>query len=485
MKSLFNFLGIALLACTVLLSTSCKDDDGPTIDPGTGLNLADGFYLAASGVDPVSSAGLSSEQVEDDGFATQDRSGFVANYIYLTAGDYNLVNVTAKEVTSTIGLDSIMVISDEGSNCDFNDYTRIKTKTDGEAINVATEGLYKVSYDPTTSEMIMYQIVQPGIIGNATPNGWGADTPMTGSVTAAGGSFSVSDVILREGEMKLRFNCRWTINRRFNDADLFVFDNGYQMFTNFGGTASDLQPGAGNIQVALADEGIYTVTANWDPSDGWSLDLNKTGDAPMITFDPDDFRWAAIGDATAGGWDSDQNMYYKGEVDGVHTWYGVVTFADMGQFKFRANDAWDKELSGALTADGTDVTMTTTGGGNIDTPGAGAYFITIKTADEGATWTTSMTNAGWGIIGAATPTGWDSDTDMTADGFVDGVTTYSITIDLGADQFKFRANDGWDYNLGGDLMGLTADGDNLSVASAGTYTVTLSFDGETYTASVN
>ncbi len=482
MKSLFNFLSIAILACTVLLSTSCNDDE-VVIDPGTGLTLADGFYLASAGVDPVASAGLSSESVEDDGFATQDRNGFVTGFMFLSAGDYNLVSVTAREVTETIG-GTVATVTDEGSACDFNDYTLVATTTDGAAITVGTDGLYKVTYDPTTNEMTMYQIVQPGVIGNATPNGWGADTPLTGTATATGASFSVSDVTLREGEFKLRFNCRWTIDRRADPAAGFGFDNGYQMFTNFGGTATDLQPGASNIPLTIEEEGVYTITANWDPTGGWSLDLNKTGDVVAIDFDPAEHRWGAIGDATANAWDADRNMYYKGLVDEVHTWHGVITLAATGEFKFRINDDWFLDIGGALAADGVEVAMDK-GGANIASPGAGAYFVTIKTADEGETWTASMTNVGWGLIGAATPTGWDSDTDMTADGFVDGITTYSITIDLGADEYKFRANDDWAYNLGGDAAALEADGGNLSVATAGTYTVTLSYDGETYTSSIN
>lgn len=483
MKSLFKFFTLALLACSTLMMTSCGDDDGPTIDTGGDLQLGDGFYLAAAGADPVAAAGLSSEPVEDDGFAAQDRSGFVAGYMFLAAGNYNLTDVKDKEISATLGGDAT-VVTDEGSACDFNDYTLVSNvAAGGAAINVATDGLYKVSYDPTTAEMVMYQIIQPSVIGNATPNGWGADTPMTGSATADGGSFSVSGVELRAGEFKMRFNCRWTVDRRLDSAAGFGFDNGYQMFNNFGGTASNLETGGSNIPLALEDEGIYTITANWSPTGGWSLDLNKTGDVAPITFDPAEHRWGAIGDATANGWDADRNMYYKGEIDGAHTWLGVITLADAGEFKFRINDDWFLDIGGALTADGTEVAMDK-GGANIASPGAGAYYVTIKTADEGDSWTASMSANGWGIIGAGSPVGnWDADMDLTADGFDGGITTYTITGDFVGGEFKFRAGDAWDYNLGGDMMALEADGGNLN-AAAGTQTATLTYDGETYSVTV-
>ena len=215
------------------------------------------------------------------------------------------------------------------------------------------------------------------------------------------------------------------------------------------------------------------MTLTLDEFGGFALDLERTGDAPVVTFDPNDFQFGIIGDGTANGWDGDRNMFYKGIVNDAHTWYSVITFVADASFKFRTNDAWDFNLGG-------DLANLTSGGADLSTPGAGSYYITLQTADEGMTWTATAVEEGWGIIGAATPTGWDSDTDLTADGFADGVTTYSITIDLGADEYKFRAGNAWDFNLGGDPSALEADGGNLSISEAGSYTVVLSYDGETY-----
>ena len=38
---------------------------------------------------------------------------------------------------------------------------------------------------------------------------------------------------------------------------------------------------------------------------------------------------------------------------------------------------------------------------------------------------------------------------------------------------KFRANNGWDINLGGNLSGLTYGGDNISISEAGNYKIVL------------
>ena len=75
-----------------------------------------------------------------------------------------------------------------------------------------------------------------------------------------------------------------------------------------------------------------------------------------------------------------------------------------------------------------------------------------------------------GIVGPAQEGGWDSDTDMT---YNEETGAWEITIDLKADQMKFRANDGWDINWGGTPDALTQDGDNLSIAEAGSYFIQL------------
>ncbi len=86
----------------------------------------------------------------------------------------------------------------------------------------------------------------------------------------------------------------------------------------------------------------------------------------------------------------------------------------------------------------------------------------------------------WGVIGAATPTGWDSDTNMT---YNDANKTWEITLSLKAGEFKFRANDDWGINLGGFDAGkigekfagndMSYDGINLAVSEAGMYKIVL------------
>ncbi len=480
-----NLIGLFIIGMMFTFS-SCKEDE-PDIDPGEGTyQLANGSYLKADGADPSSSAGLSAESVEDSDFQSQSRDGFSAGYMYLSAGNYTILQVEDKEEVGSIG-GSATTITDMSSDCGYNDYTLVAASDGGPAFNVANDGLYKVTHDAMTNEIVLYQIESMGVIGSATDNGWSADTPLAGTINADGASWTLEGAVLRQGEYKLRLNCRWNLDRRIDPTAGFDASNGYQLFTNFGGTPDNLTPGNddGNFPVSVDDEGTYTLTVNWSPQDGFSMIADKTGPAPDLEFDPAEHRWGVIGDATANSWDADRNMYYKGLIDGAHTWLGVVTLGD-GNFKFRINDDWGLNIGGILEP-GAGLTTLERDGADIASPGAGAYFITISTADEGVSWNASMEALGWGIIGDGSPQGnWDADIDMTADGFTDGITTYSVsgTFTSGG-QFKFRAADDWAYNLGGDTAGLSADGDNLSVDADGDYNVVLSYDGETYTATID
>jgi starch-binding outer membrane protein SusE/F len=77
----------------------------------------------------------------------------------------------------------------------------------------------------------------------------------------------------------------------------------------------------------------------------------------------------------------------------------------------------------------------------------------------------------WGIIGSATPNGWNGPDFMMDDGDTDG--QYETTVDLNVGDIKFRFNNSWDLNLGGTPAALTFDGSNISITKAGKYKIVL------------
>ena len=152
-----------------------------------------------------------------------------------------------------------------------------------------------------------------------------------------------------------------------------------------------------------------------------------------------------------------QNEKYEGYVNMV---------GDDIQFKFTDEPNWDVNW-GDTGADGT----LDDGGDNILVPEAGYYQIK---ADINAL-TYSFMKTDWGLIGDATPDGWDADQNMTYD--VDS-KTWSVTVDLVAGTIKFRANDDWALNYGdtGFDGSLEQDGDNIPIDEAGNYTIVLNLE---------
>lgn len=133
------------------------------------------------------------------------------------------------------------------------------------------------------------------------------------------------------------------------------------------------------------------------------------------------------------------------------------------EFKFTDGPNWDLNW-GDTGADGT----LDQNGDNILAPDAGYYKMNVDL--NAMTYTILKTD--WGLIGSATPNGWDSDQNMTFDSTTH---TWSITLDLVAGDIKFRANDGWDLDYG-DTGGdgkLDQGGDNIPITEAGNYTVTM------------
>lgn len=92
-----------------------------------------------------------------------------------------------------------------------------------------------------------------------------------------------------------------------------------------------------------------------------------------------------------------------------------------------------------------------------------------------ATGTYNVAPVSWGIIGAATPTGWGSDTDLVYNPTTKKLEIASIALVPGA--FKFRGNNDWGngFDLGTvNADGFLVDGGDLTFSgAAGNYKVIL------------
>lgn len=185
--------------------------------------------------------------------------------------------------------------------------------------------------------------------------------------------------------------------------------------------------------------------------------INVNAAANPMTYTAVATVWGLIGDATPGGWGDETPLTYN---PSLRIWTGAMNLT-AAAIKFRANHDWGYNYGAPAGSQNL-----VAGGDNIAISMADVYAITLDLSHPNEyTYRADR----WGLIGSATPGGWSDDTNMSWDA-VNGV--FKVTLTLVAGDMKFRANDSWDYNLGGSLTALTPGGDNIPIA-AGTYTITL------------
>jgi len=170
------------------------------------------------------------------------------------------------------------------------------------------------------------------------------------------------------------------------------------------------------------------------------------------------------------GWSpgAENGRLYSYNFDNIYE--GIIriteTVENNGQFKLTEGPNWDVNWGGTLTADGDNYTGTIGGGDNfVATPGT----YEIKVDLDANTIILTKTDY-WGIIGDAAA-GW-GDTDDVIMHYNGQSKAWEATTILKVGGFKFRKNSSWGGDLTGDANGnLSASGDNIAVATAGSYDV--------------
>ena len=162
-------------------------------------------------------------------------------------------------------------------------------------------------------------------------------------------------------------------------------------------------------------------------------------------------------------WLDGEFKFLAAKPDGTFDW-GTTDWGDDGTF------------SGVLKAENESNCTVTAGYYRVNADTKALTYATVKTV--------------WGVIGDATPGGWDNSTVMA---YSATTKKWTVTVALTAGKaYKFRANNAWDINLGDFDAGkpgvgtvMSYGGKDIIVASAGTYLITLDLSNPrayTYTA---
>ena len=173
------------------------------------------------------------------------------------------------------------------------------------------------------------------------------------------------------------------------------------------------------------------------------------------------------------GWnpyDSASSIY---SVNGDDLYEGYLWFRGVTEFKY-ARHSW-MEYWGDNSGDG-NLELS---GNNLKATVGGYYKLNVNLV----TMKHSFLKTEWSICGTATPGGVNSDTGLQYDTLG---KVWTITTSLVPGLFKFRANHTWDLNYGdnGTDGTLEENGAEITVNSAGHYSVILNLGKPVYTYSV-
>ncbi len=188
-----------------------------------------------------------------------------------------------------------------------------------------------------------------------------------------------------------------------------------------------------------------------------------------------------VGDATPDGWNNNGNNTPLFRDPNDPSIFHYTGYFNAGNFKMlevlgQWQPQWGSNDGGVTLAvnDGTGSDPDV-----ISVPTAGYYSYTFDLAGNTGTITVNSYDASGastygtiGLIGSATPDGWNSDQDLTQSSF-DPHLWYINGITLVDGEAKFRAEDDWGVNWGSDtpLFGTAVgNGPNIPV-TAGTYDV--------------
>lgn len=287
-------------------------------------------------------------------------------------------------------------------------------------------GMYNIILNKKFNTLYMIQVETLSLIGSAPveSNGWAGDIDMVYDPETH--TFSAI-TNMQEGEFKIRVNHDWTHSA--------------------GGTVNYVSFSRSENLVFERAPGEYKVI------------LNVGVNPYTVTFINTSFPEKLYVPGNHQGWNPATAPVLNGDTEGHYQ--GFVHLTDI--FKFTSAPDWNHtNYGGALEALDTDPAA-----GNLAVPAPGYYYLRVDLTSMSATATLIERV---GVIGSFTA--WAEDVAMIYNAEENLWEAEGLAFPAGT-EYKFRMNNGWDINLGGDPDNLVQDGANLR-ADEGMYTVTLS-----------
>lgn len=285
MKKLFQRLSMLLAVLAMIVFsfslTSCSDDDDDETTPP--VVVLDGYYVKGAGTAFTDFNSKAMMKVTRNEVTQENRPTLLELYIPVKAGaeGFNIVQVSGS-TRKTYGPGADFQLITQGTTDEpkvpFKRGSYMETNT---PFTVDTNGMYHVVIDVELGKVVVAP-VHWGIIGAATPAGWGGSTQLTESAFDLNTmTWTATGMELRGGDWKLRYSNGWKIELDTN-LDLGGGKKGVKVNTNFGGSPTALVPGGDNI--VNSDPGIYDVSLKYVLGTGYTLTMTKTAGLPLTNW---------------------------------------------------------------------------------------------------------------------------------------------------------------------------------------------------------
>ncbi len=365
------FLSSLLIAFAFMFTlTSCDpDDDDNDDDP---VLVEDGIYVFGTGTAITEYSANALMKVARNEALQEDRAQLLEMYIAVKAGaeGFNIAIVEGGTPVLYGPGDDFAVVADDAKIGDEPSgwFSRGTYKMSESPFTVPEDGLYHVVIDTELGVAVVAK-ADWGLIGGATPGGWGENTPMTATFDLNKMEFVAAEVTMLENDWKFRYSNGWKIVLD-ETYDLGDGATGIRVNTNLGGALNALIAGGDNI--SNATYGVYKYTLTWElgkdfvATEEWVRDGEELAEYPaemyMIGDGVGDWEWANT-DLAMIPVHSHPELFWK-----------ILWINETGAFKFCEKKEWGLDFG--VTGEATDGVYAK-GADNIDVPGTAGYYTVV------------------------------------------------------------------------------------------------------------
>lgn len=506
LKTMFKITWLVLAAMMVFVS--CKKDDDNDDDNNNPPIILDGIYIKGAGTALADFDDKGMMAVTRNEVVQEDRETLYELYVAVKGGSegFSIVKVAGSTQTTYGPSNDFAEVAEGTSDEPKVAFWRGHFQESTDVFTVPADGLYHVAIDMDLMKVVVVPVSYWGLIGAATPGGWGEDTKMEPEAFDLNSmTFKVTDVTLTKADWKFRYSGGWKVELD-TLLDIGNGNIGVKVNTNFGGAANALVPGGANI--ANDVPGIYTAQLVWTLGAGYTATLTKTGDLDVIDYSSTELGLVGDGlmvDGEQNTWENTIMLHVPvvdNETNYIWTYEGVE-ITTLGSFKIREGQDWNGKSVGYP-----DVTMAglaadkfeTNNDGNFVPLEDGTFDIEFHIDAVTETYTFTVNPAGAApelyLLGDGSPAGWDNTAALPMTG-TGGLYTITVELDGGEGQFlKFIEVLGqWAPQYGTDAEGTSTSGNLVyrpdegtpdppaipAPADAGTYTITANTNDLTYT----